>query len=540
MNWIRTRPQICLCLFALAALVPFIAKPFNIDDPLFIWSAQHIQHHPADPYGFDVLWYTQKMPMWEVTQNPPLACYYLALAGAVLGPGEIALHAAFLLPAIFALLGTYRLARYFCPTPIFAGISMLFTPVFLISSTSVMCDVLTLAFWVWSILLWVEGIKLGKPGRLFGSALLVLMAFCTKYFGICLVPLLAAYTLIKTRKVGLWSCALLLPVAGVIVYEWATFHLYGKPLFSSAGNYAGQWNPLDVGQMPGKMLIALNFTGGCMAFATLLTLWVWKRKEVAVMIITAAVFAFCVLSTSFWTKYPELKGRVGKIELQILFWSIGGASVLVAAFMEAFQARDAESWLLALWIWGTFIFTAFLNWTVNGRSILPMAPAVAILIARRLGQTNVFDGEKKKRIVWFVSAVAAFLGLMIARADFHFAEAQKTAAREICEKYGSERLRFFGHWGWQYYMEQNGARPMIGGVPTGNLIIAVAANNDNGGFSNKGLTTEDTITKYQRPWVSTMNGNLGAGFYSSMFEPLPFAFGNYPLETFVIFKLGAK
>lgn len=37
--------------------------------------------------------------MWEVTKNPPLACYYLAISAMILGWSEPALHIAFLLPA---------------------------------------------------------------------------------------------------------------------------------------------------------------------------------------------------------------------------------------------------------------------------------------------------------------------------------------------------------------------------------------------------------------------------------------------------------
>ena len=97
--------------------------------------------------------------MWAVTENPPLASYYLALAAGILGWSEMALHFAFLLPAVAAILGTYRLARRFCQSPMLAAVATLFTPVFLVSSTTVMCDVMMLAFWVWAAVLWLEGME---------------------------------------------------------------------------------------------------------------------------------------------------------------------------------------------------------------------------------------------------------------------------------------------------------------------------------------------------------------------------------------------
>ena len=47
-------PNWTLVFVTLAALLPFLAKPFNIDDPLFIWLAHQIQAHPGDPFGFSV------------------------------------------------------------------------------------------------------------------------------------------------------------------------------------------------------------------------------------------------------------------------------------------------------------------------------------------------------------------------------------------------------------------------------------------------------------------------------------------------------
>ena len=90
----------------LLCLVPFIGKPFNIDEPLFIWVARHIQSHPLDFYGFGINWYGTEMSAAEIIKNPPLASYYIAMAGYALGLDEVSLHLAFLLPALAALTGT--------------------------------------------------------------------------------------------------------------------------------------------------------------------------------------------------------------------------------------------------------------------------------------------------------------------------------------------------------------------------------------------------------------------------------------------------
>ena len=201
-RWLAAHPNWALALVTVAVLAPFLAKPFNMDDPLFIWVARQIHLHPANPYGFDVNWAQTVFPMWNATENPPLAGYYLALGAGVFGWSEIGLHLAFLLPALAVVLGTRRLAGHFCRHPSLAALAMLFTPVFMVSSLTVMCDVLMLAFWVWAAVLWVEGLERDEFGRLAVSGLLIAFAALTKYYGACLVPLLGAYGLLRKRRPG--------------------------------------------------------------------------------------------------------------------------------------------------------------------------------------------------------------------------------------------------------------------------------------------------------------------------------------------------
>src|ERR1700730_11506065 len=87
-------PALVLSLACVACLAPFAGKAFHIDDPLFVWTAQHIREQPRDFYGFSVNCYFWSMPMSEVTKTPPLACYFLALAGALFGWSEVSLHIA--------------------------------------------------------------------------------------------------------------------------------------------------------------------------------------------------------------------------------------------------------------------------------------------------------------------------------------------------------------------------------------------------------------------------------------------------------------
>jgi hypothetical protein len=74
-SWLADHPRWTLTLLMFAVLGPLLAKPFNIDDPLFIWLARHVRDHPGNFFDFTVNWYGFTSPMWAVTENPPGAGY---------------------------------------------------------------------------------------------------------------------------------------------------------------------------------------------------------------------------------------------------------------------------------------------------------------------------------------------------------------------------------------------------------------------------------------------------------------------------------
>src|SRR5438128_619908 len=177
-----------LAALTVLCLLPFSGRAFHTDDTLFIWAAQNITKHPFNPYGFQLNWEFTQVRMSEVTQNPPLASYYMALAGSVVGWSERALHLAFLLPTLALVLGTYRLAQKFTRSPLLVAFATLLTPGLLVSVSSTMCDPMMLAIWMWAAILWIEGLEPQRPLFLAASALLLAVGELTKYFGASLVP----------------------------------------------------------------------------------------------------------------------------------------------------------------------------------------------------------------------------------------------------------------------------------------------------------------------------------------------------------------
>jgi hypothetical protein len=227
------------------------------------------------------------------------------------------------------------------------------------------------------------------------------------------------------------------------------------------------------------------------------------------------------------------------VAIQIIFWLIGGIGVLSLAVADTFCRRDSRSWLLTLWVLGTFLFAAGFNWTVNARSLLPLAPPVGILLVRRL-EKNHPKGETFpwRRVTSFLAGAAA-LTLMLAGEDFRLATAVRESARQACAKYGREEnpLWFQGHWGFQYYMEAAGASALDMECNTlrAGDTVAIPLNNTNLSPPEEQSNVRDILVVPGPRWVTTWNNIAGAGFYSSVWGSLPFVLGRAPPEIVVIY-----
>ena len=530
-----------VCVVTIVCLIPFVGKAFHIDDPLFIWSAKQIQSNPADFYGFAVNWYSEEMSMAEVTKNPPMACYYIALVGLLFGWSEVVLHIAFLVPAVAAALGTYYLARQFCSRPVPAALAAVLTPVFLVSSTNIMCDTMMLAFWVWAVVLWMRGLESGKHLLLFLGAVLIAVCALTKYFGMILLVLLLVYSLVKKRKLGAWVLFLLIPVIILAGYQWLTYVLYGRGLLLDAVAYAT--NPRWVGRadLLTKGMTGLVFTGGCIITGLFYIPLLWSRKFITVGVLLTILFIFAL-------SFAEKIGAVTVHNAGVVKWgflvqlglmAVAGVSLLGLAGMDLWKCRNAESLLLLLWVLGTFIFAGFINWTVNARSILPMVPAAGILLMRRIERRS--RDKEKTKLWWIVWPLvpAALVAVLVGWADYTWANTARDAAAKIGEKFKDKpgNVWFQAHWGFQYYMEAAGGRALDFEhleLESDDVII-VPLNNTRTRLLSENMVHIGEVFRFAPcRWAATMNYLLGAGFYSDIWGRLPFAIGPVGLEEYHI------
>jgi hypothetical protein len=532
-----------LSILTAALLVPFLKKAFNIDDPLFIWAAKQINLHPFDPYGFSLNWYGFKMWAWEVIQNPPGVSYYISLVARCFNYSEIALHISFFISSLGVVLGTYFLARRVCSKPLLAGLLVLATPVFLVSSTAVMSDITMLALFIWAIVLWVRGLDINDGFSLFSSSVLIVLCISTKYFGIFLILVLAVYTLIKKRAAGFAAAAyLLIPVLFLVYYYFKTLQLYGSALLFNAAGYSVFHNENYGFKILEKYLLGLSFTGGCLITMLFVSKFLLNKKDLKVCFMIFVLTFFSVLLLKKAGLHPfDSFSKLGLLQIwELLIFIFTGIMIIWVSTRIFWNNRhDHVFFLLHFWIVSTFIFAAFLNWTINGRSLLPLVPPFCILAARQIDSFPDFNKIKNRLLLSIIFGM--FFSFLLARADCRFADSARDAADAIYKRYGSNvnKVYFQGHWGFQYYMEEKGFKALDNKktiLTIGDIVIN-PVNNTNvfelfpDKFSMIGKMEFPVI-----PWIATMQTDSVAGFYSSVWGPLPFVIGVIPIESYYFYR----
>ena len=551
-SWIPAHPHIVIGLILVVCLGPFINKAIHVDDALFVWAGEWIQQHPTDFFGSEVNISNSTIPMWKATCNPPLMSYFLAGVASLFGWNEIVLHLAGLAVAFAAAAGIYSLARMWCERPLLATIISIITPVFLVSSTTLMCDVLMLTLWVWALVIWERALGSEQSRWQFvGAGVLAGLAILTKYSAVTLLPLLPVLSLLRTRKFGgWWLLGLAVPLMMVAGYEWMTAMMYGRGLLFAAASFAQTHRIVFPGGWLAKGIVGLAFAGGSLLPLMFFAPWLWRRRTLLVM----GVIIFGLLLAVF-----RLGGNLGlflpwknikllnhwNYQLQVIILTAGGLLLVLLVVTEAWQRRDLVTVTLALWIISGLFFAIVLNWTISARSYLPIVPAVVILLVRRMGRQQPLINNV--RLLGPFTLVAV-ITVNVAMADHRLANSGRTAAEQIVAKYKptDHQLWFEGGYGtFQYYMEKLGGQRMDlerSMLLPGDVIVVSWYNDDFFTLPAGSVGWVGYLESRPRWWMNIKGAeeHCAAGFYSAGLGPVPFAIGGLPNQLYYVVKVFSR
>ena len=138
--------------------------------------------------------------------------------------------------------------------------------------------------------------------------------------------------------------------------------------------------------------------------------------------------------------------------------------------------------------------------------------------------------------------ISGALSLWVTQADSAWADSSRQAARIVHQKMLNDpaTVWFQGHWGFQYYMQLYGAYPVDFAstqLHPGDLVVIPQNNAETYKLKKQFMASAALLEIPLHQKVTTMRWELGAGFYSATWGPLPFAVGDVPPEQYYMFRV---
>ncbi|MDP3910750.1 MAG: glycosyltransferase family 39 protein [Gemmatimonadales bacterium] len=521
-----------LVVLVLGLLIPFLGKPFHIDDPVFLAIANQVIAHPLDPYGFDYYWFDSANRMWDLDPlNPPAMGYLLAPLIALFGEREFPLHAAFLVFPILAALSAYEIARRFTPRPFGAAALFCLAPMFIVPATTVMADLPALACLLGAVALLLVAIE-GRPGAALLSGLAAAGAVLLKYTAALVIPVLAVGLLFLDPKPLRRAWSVLLPIVALLAWEAITLSQQGSShVLEAAETSRAAGLPAREMILGAATFIFLGMGSGPVLLAARL-----GRREGWLALALGLPIGFGLVAL-YGRAHASYSGW-GALSITTALAAAGGVALVALAAREALSRKAAGLFLLA-WFLGGVTQVVLFGSFVAARYLLPaLLPAVLLLAGR--GRAGIVFG----------AGLAAALSLAVGFADLELARGYRDAAASLEAFHGESGrpLRFQGHWGFQHYMERQGAKPLfpedsralepgeivaipIEGANVSLRVLALAAWDGKRVMPGREMHIEGK-------WpVTTMSRESGAGFYCNYEAPLPFSWGVDIVERIEVLKV---
>jgi 4-amino-4-deoxy-L-arabinose transferase-like glycosyltransferase len=460
--------------------------------------------------------------------NPLAHHYYLAGLMKVGGEKTWWLRLGCVVLSAFSALFIFGFARRFTDNPFLATLLVLVTPVFWLTSYSLLIDS-TLAFFFFGGLYFF--LRLTETDRwdfAISSGVFMGLAILSKYPGIFVLPLSAVWFIFRwgkmvkrSRAVVPWLIALLF-LAG---YSWYTKHVYGQAhiLAASARMVNSYGWP--------KILSLFVFLSGSFVLPLISWLVVGRlTRLVALLIFSLCVFFF---SSAF--------GGFSKTQAVLLgLWLVTSVlmfSVYAGLFRKWVYPRDH---FVFAWVVGFMAMMIVVMGWVAVRYYAIVAPALVFLIVRLIEMKWRASAPK---ILGSAIAILIFFSGLLAYADYKQAEPSRLIGKDLLAAgfQGGERHYYLGDSFTMSYLKEQGWTPCFpdSDIQPGDLVLAKEVTMPLIWFKRKPIAVEEVrVFNYPTRFpIKVMDYYGSAGFYASVWGALPFTFSAGPWERFHLFKV---
>ncbi len=516
MTWRLSAPAMVLAAFL---LLPFLNKPFTIDDPLFLREARHALADPRHPADFEQVWNAgERYKLSQYLLGGTLPAYVLAPVAA-LGNREWLAHLYQFLILCGLLGAAVAVARRLgCDARQAGAVGMLVAanPVTLAMASTTMPDVMALAFGLAAMERLLAYRDAGRvsagvaAGVLFGAAVLCRASTA---------PMLAAGALLVMpsdwrRAASRWwplALAVLLVVASDLLTRGADSAL------RSPVQLLTQWR-----NVPRNLASFLGFqamTGPLLAYALLSRGWKFA----------AAVAGVAALGIGL---------AVGVHSPNLAQYAVPAALGLCFVAACAWLLRGVPYALpLTVWLCSGLVALPYVQ--MAAKYLLPGVPAAALLIVLHAGKLR----QPRWPLTLALLVASGWLcGAAIVVGDATLAGSQRAAVERMISPRLRRGLKVWagGQWAFLSYAEDAGARALANTPPLpepGDYLV-ISRLDYYGMLRRLPLRLELLNTeKDERCGVFVLNRGLHAGFYSNHFGYLPFALGCGEVNAYDLYRV---
>ena len=448
-------------LLATVCLIPFLRKPFVIDDSHFLTMAQQIIKHPTHPMDFDICWNGPFACTKAYLLTPGNALMGYALAPTVLGgTHEWMAHLTQLALVWIAILAMTSLVFQFGWNRWYAmaGALLLTTiPPFLPMASTAMPDILSTALTLVAIERLAAWKAEGKWTQGAAAAIALGLAGFARSHLVLLIPLAAFFMLENTdprevlaeirRRPGLWTPVL----AGFALLATIILITREHNLAVAPPNATTGWLHILPNLAAYLLYLAVPFP--------LAICWFLNRMKAGRVFQVCAIFA--VAMPFFFLKgHPILP-----------FFLIIGAAAFCYLVIETCKSRDHFNLFLLLWVLIPLPIVYYSHLPM--KYLLPCVPAVIFICFRWMDGFSV--RFVRATVILFVIASTAY-SLLILRSDAEFAEFGRDALYQLITPHvtAGEKVWFPGQYWSFWYAPRDGASLIYPGGPQpkpGDLLV---------------------------------------------------------------------
>ncbi len=527
-------------LLATLVLIPFLDKAYTVDDTVFLFEARHVLSDPVHPTAFVMTWNEKPERVSRLVPTGPVMAWLLAPT-ALAGGAEWLAHATQVVMLWLAILATVSFARQLGlqgPWPAVSGLVLVAMPAVLAMAGTAMPDVPAMALGVAGM----ERLVVWREKRRFSAALLAaLLLGLAPLTRTHLILLLGVGTiLLLGPKLSLAALrgrySSVLPLVAALLITGAGYVLTRDP-DPGAGNIASaaiRYSSLSLSRVTGNVVALPIHWVLVMAFGLPWLALRWR---------TIIQNRFVLYTAAAGTLISALTFAVTS-HFSIALSIIAGLGIAALGDLISDGWRRRDSVQVALGLWLLIALPAMFYANLPPKYLVASAPAAALLIARELA-------SRKGLGSWLVFSITIILGtclgIAILRADATFSNLGRRAAAELVAPNvaAGKRVWFVGHWGFQWYAENAGARhatitppyPSPGDLMVVSIASAVSVRVlelMDSQFPNMVLVAsiEDS-----RPGGRLMNKRLGAGFYSNISGYWPWVWSDSVVDQYTLWQI---